>query len=66
MLGLQILWNINPVFAELLSQQGLFPEVLIKYTKYTVRETWGASSASERLNWQLVLRGIGGKFSALH
>lgn len=49
MLGLQILWNINPVFAELLSQRGLFPEVLIKYTKYTVRETWGASSASERL-----------------
>lgn len=63
MLGLQILWNISPVFAELLSQLGLFPEVLIKHTEYTVRETWGASRASERLNWQLVLRGISGKFA---
>lgn len=63
MLGLRILWNIIPVFAEFLSQLGLFPEVLIKYTKYTVRETWGASSASERLKWQLVLRGISGKFA---
>lgn len=61
MLGLQILWNINPVFA--LSHLGLFPELLIKYTEFTERETWGASSASERLNWQLVLRGIRGKFA---